>query len=79
MIFTKTSSAQALARANGSEVRHLKLHVAMAHMTAEDKSMALTCYRAALSVAPDVIVVVLAGTAQQAAVEELGCKAACEI
>ncbi len=72
-------AAQAMARANGSEVRHLKLHGAMANMAAEDKSMALTCYRAALSVAPDVIVVVLAGTAQQAAVEELGCKAACEI
>ncbi len=72
-------AAQALARANGAEVRHLKLHGAMANMASEDKSMALTCYRAALSVAPDIIVMVLAGTAQQAAVEEIGCLAACEI
>ena len=41
--------------------------------------MALTCYRAALAVAPDIIIMVLAGTAQQAAATELGCKMACEI
>ena len=72
-------AAQAIARAEGAEVRHLKLHGAMANMAAEDKRMALACYRAALSVAPDIIVVVLAGTAQQEAVAELGCRAACEI
>ena len=51
----------------------------MANMAAEDKAMALTCYRAALAVAPDIIIMVLAGTAQQAAATELGCKMACEI
>ena len=35
--------------------------------------MARACYRAALMVDPDVIVMVLAATAQQAAAEELGC------
>ena len=72
-------AAQAMARAEGSAVRHLKLHGAMANMASADKEMALACYRAALSVAPDIIIMVLAGTAQQAAVGELGCKAACEI
>lgn len=69
----------ALAKANGGMVRHLKLHGAMANMAAEDKAMALTCYRAVLAVSPDIIVMVLAGTAQQEAAAELGCKVACEI
>lgn len=72
-------AAQAMARAEGAEVRHLKLHGALANMAAEDKSMALACYRAALSVAPEIIIMVLAGTAQQEAASELGCRAACEI
>ena len=75
----QVGAAQAMARAKGAEVRHLKLHGAMANMASEDKEMALTCYRAALAVAPDIIIMVLAGTAQQAAVEEMGCRAACEI
>lgn len=72
-------AALAMARAQGAEVRHLKLHGAMANMAAENEDMALTCYRAALSIAPDIIIMVLAGTAQQAAAAELGCKTACEI
>jgi len=72
-------AAQGMARAQGADVRHLKLHGALANMASEDKAMARACYEAALSVDPDIIVMVLAGTAQQAAVQELGCKAACEI
>ena len=41
----------AMARSVGAEVRHLKLHGALANMASEDKAMALACYRAALSVA----------------------------
>jgi UPF0271 protein len=51
----------------------------MANMASRDINMARACYDAALSVAPDLIVMVLAGTAQQAAVEKLGCKWAGEI
>ena len=72
-------AAQAIATANGTKVRHLKLHGALANMASEDKPMALACYRAALAVAPDIIVMVLAGTAQEAAAKELGCRTACEI
>lgn len=72
-------AAQAIARGQGGHVRHLKLHGALANMAAEDKSMALACYRAALAVDPDVIIMVLAGTAQQAAVAQLGCRTALEI
>jgi UPF0271 protein len=79
LIRYQLGAAQAMARAAGGEVRHLKLHGALANMAAEDTEIARACYRAALSVAPEIIVMVLAGTAQQAAVEELGCMVACEI
>jgi 5-oxoprolinase (ATP-hydrolysing) subunit A len=79
LIRYQVGAAQGMARSIGAEVRHLKLHGALANMASTDKSMALTCYRAALSVAPDIIVMVLAGTAQEVAVRELGCAAACEI
>ncbi|MBR9652280.1 LamB/YcsF family protein [Thalassovita aquimarina] len=72
-------AAQAIARSVGAKVRHLKLHGALANMASEDKDMALACYRAALDVDPDLIIMVLAGTQQNAAVEELQCRAACEI
>ena len=79
LIRYQVGAAIAMAAANGGHVRHLKLHGALANMASENKAMALTCYRAALSVAPDIIVMVLAGTAQQAAAEEIGCAIAREI
>jgi UPF0271 protein len=72
-------AARALAQAQGGAVRHLKLHGALANMAAEDKEMALACYRAALDLDPDLIIMVLAGTQQQTAAEDLRCHTACEI
>ena len=72
-------AAQAMARAAGGEVRHLKLHGALANMCSEDVAMARACYAAALEVDPAIIVMVLAATAQEAAVKELGCAYAAEI
>lgn len=72
-------AARAMAQVNGGTVRHLKLHGALANMAAEDKAMALACYRAALDVDPEIIIMVLAGTAQNEAAAELGCRTACEI
>ena len=72
-------AAQAMARAAGGEVRHLKLHGALANMAARDEALAVACFEGALSVVPDLILVVLAGTAQQAAAGRLGARVACEI
>jgi 5-oxoprolinase (ATP-hydrolysing) subunit A len=69
----QVGAAQAMARAAGGQVRHLKLHGAMANMASEDEGMARALYDAALSVAPDLVVMVLAATAQQRAAEALGC------
>jgi UPF0271 protein len=72
-------AAQAMARAAGGQVRHLKLHGALANMASEDAGMARACYTAALSVDPEIIVMVLAGTAQEVAARDLGARIACEI
>jgi len=68
-----------MARSVGASVRHLKLHGALANMASEDEGLARDLYEAALSVAPDLIVMVLAATAQEAAVRALGCAYAGEI
>jgi UPF0271 protein len=68
-----------MARSLGAQVRHLKLHGALANMASEDETLARALYDAALSVAPDLIIMVLAATAQQDAAQALGCKWAGEI
>ena len=68
-----------MARSVGASVRHLKLHGAIANMASEDENLAHDLYEAALSVAPDLIIMVLAATAQQEAVCKLGCPWAGEI
>jgi UPF0271 protein len=72
-------AAQAMARAAGGHVRHLKLHGALANMAAEDENLAHACYAAARAVDPDLIVMVIAGTAQERAARKLGGPIACEI
>ena len=72
-------AAQAMARAAGGCVRHLKLHGALANMAAEDEAMARACYEAALSVDPEIILMVLAGTRQEVAARSLNARIACEI
>ncbi|WP_134725824.1 LamB/YcsF family protein [Paracoccus luteus] len=72
-------AAQAMARAAGGRVRHLKLHGALANMASRDAGLARACFQGALSVDPDIVLMVLAGTAQQDAARELGARAACEI
>ena len=68
-----------MAKAVGAHVRHLKLHGALSNMASEDETLARDCYEAALSVAPDLIVMILAATAQESAVKNLGCAFASEI
>ena len=75
----QVAASGGMARSLGTSVRHLKLHGALANMASEDEVLARDLYEAALSVAPDLIVMVLAATAQQDAVQSLGCKWAGEI
>jgi len=79
MIRYQLGAAQGIARSVGAEVRHLKLHGALSNMCSEDGELARACYEAALSVDPDIIVMVLTATAQETAVRDLGCAWAGEI
>ncbi|WP_282169696.1 LamB/YcsF family protein [Ruegeria atlantica] len=67
-------AAIGMAKAVGTEVRHLKLHGALANMCSVDIDMARACYQGALDVDPDIIIMVLAVTKQEEAVRELECK-----
>ncbi|MFT6228308.1 MAG: UPF0271 protein, partial [Paracoccaceae bacterium] len=79
MIRYQLGAAQAMARAAGGSVRHLKLHGALSNMAAQDPAMARACYEAALDVAPDIVIMVLAATAMEDVVRDLGCPWAGEI
>ena len=72
-------AAQVMARAAGGQVGHLKLHGALANMASENEEIARSCYEAALVADPDLIVMVLVGTAQERAARALGCNWAGEI
>lgn len=75
----QVAAAIGMARSLGTKVRHVKLHGALANMASEDEILARDLYEAALSVDPDLIVMVLCSTAQQDAVRSLGCVYAGEI
>lgn len=79
LIRFQVAASVGMAKAMGGKVRHVKLHGALGNMTSEDEQLAFDCYDAALSVDPDLIVMVLAATAQQAATQRLGCAYAGEI
>ena len=79
MIAYQLGAAEGVARSVGANIRHFKLHGALANMCAEDATLAKTCYSAALQVNPEIILMVLAETAQQAVVQELGANWAGEI
>jgi len=66
-------AAQAMARAVNSKLRHVKLHGALSNMASEDESLARACYKAILSIAPELSIIVLAATAQMEAAKEIGC------
>lgn len=79
MIRYQLGAAQAMARAAGTEVRHLKLHGALSNMVCKDADMARACFEAALEVQPDIIIMGLAATAMEEVCRDLGCRWAGEI
>ena len=79
LIRYQVGAAQAIVQAAGGRLRHLKLHGAMSNMAATDRAMALTCYRAALEVQGDLILMVQAATEMERAAVELGAPYAAEI
>ena len=68
----QVAAAHGMALAMGANLTHLKLHGAMANMAAKDADMALVCYRAARAVVSELPLMVIAGTAQATAANQLG-------
>jgi UPF0271 protein len=79
LVVYQLGAAQAMARAAGGHVQHLKLHGALANMAAQDEQLARACYAGALAVDPELCLVVIAGTAQERAARDLGANLAAEI
>ncbi|WP_083101316.1 LamB/YcsF family protein [Pseudophaeobacter leonis] len=73
MVRYQLGAARGMATALGTEVRHLKLHGALSNMACVDHAMARACYEAALEVDPAIIIMVLAATAMEEVVRDLGC------
>lgn len=79
LVTYQVGAAQAMARAAGGKLRHLKLHGALSNMATEDADMARICFEAALKIQPDLVIMVLAATKMEAVVRDLGCAWAGEI
>ena len=79
MVRYQVGAAQAMARASGGTVRHLKLHGALSNMACTDYDMARACYEAALEVQPDIIIMGLAATEMEKVARDLKCRWAGEI
>ncbi len=79
LVAWQVGAARGVAAAVGARVRHVKLHGALANMASEDAGLARAAYGAALRVDPEAILLVLAGTAQEAVARELGAAWAGEI
>lgn len=79
LVAYQVGAAMGMAKSQGLVVSHLKLHGALANMCADDEAMAKTAYEAALSVAPDLPIMVIAATAQQRAATALGARVICEV
>lgn len=79
MVQYQLGALQAIARAEGGQVTHLKLHGALANMATRDQALAHACYSAALDVDPDLLIFAIASTAQERAAKDLGARYAAEI
>ncbi|WP_298433763.1 LamB/YcsF family protein [uncultured Jannaschia sp.] len=65
-------AARGVAATVGADVRHFKLHGALANMASEDADLSRAAYGAARRIDPEVILLVLAGTAQERVAREMG-------
>lgn len=79
LVAYQLGAARAMAALAGGQVRHVKLHGALANMAAEDEGLAKACYEGALSVDPEIILMVIAGTAQARAARSLDARMCSEI
>jgi UPF0271 protein len=72
MMLYQIGALQAIARAAGGEVTHVKIHGALGNMTSEDDALAETCIRAVNALDPNLYLVAIAATALERAAVKVG-------
>jgi 5-oxoprolinase (ATP-hydrolysing) subunit A len=72
-------AAMAVARLAGHKITHVKAHGALANLAADERQMADAVVHAAKAVAPDLVVLAIAGTEIEHAAERHGMRVAREI
>lgn len=79
LVAYQVAALQGMAFAQGLKLSHLKLHGALANMAADSAKLALICYEAARAVVPGIALMVMAGSQQQKAAQQLGGAVVCEV
>lgn len=79
MLIYQVGAIQGMARAQGAEVTHYKIHGALGNMACVEPDLAEAAARAVKAVAPDLIFVVLPNSELEKAGERLGLRLAREI
>ncbi|MEO1193398.1 MAG: 5-oxoprolinase subunit PxpA [Pseudomonadota bacterium] len=79
LLLYQIGALQAIARGAGQQVRHVKLHGALANMASEEAAIAEAYVAAAKAADPDLIVVAMATTELEAAVTKAGMPLAREL
>ena len=79
LVAWQVGAALGVAASVGATVRHVKLHGALANMAAEDEALARAAYEGALAAGPGLVLLVIAGTAQERAARALDARWAGEI
>lgn len=77
-VLEQVDALQTIARAEGAEIRYVKLHGALANMASEDDSLAHGIFAAIGLHHPELALLTLAGSAQERAARHLGTNAVAE-
>ena len=79
LVIYQIGALQAIARAQGAALRHVKMHGALSNMAARDARMSGIFVRAVLDCAPELTVMAVAATEIQSAAEAAGARLVCEV
>ncbi len=79
LVVYQVGAMQAVARAAGTRLAHVKAHGALYNMAAKDPELALAIARAVQAAGPDLMLYALSGSAMVGAARQLGLPVACEV
>ncbi len=79
LVTYQIGALQAFARAQGTKLRHVKLHGAISHMAMRDAHLAGVFVQAVHDCAPELVIMAVAATELQKAAESAGAPLVCEV